>query len=114
MGMYDIVHCKQPLPVVWPEVTFQTKSLGCGMDSYWITADGALMLSGRDLGTYRIDDMRIPISGSFEFYDIAPARGQLRLRAVFVSGVCRRIELVDWRPYPHRPDQTPPQLVRPE
>ena len=43
MGLYDIVHCKKPLPDGWRAVELQTKDLGDPyMEHYTIEEDGRL------------------------------------------------------------------------
>lgn len=43
MGMFDTVYCQHPLPVEWAQdLDYQTKSLDCLLDTFYIDTDGAL------------------------------------------------------------------------
>lgn len=49
MGMFDYVVCEVPLPELEDpsQYSFQSKSLGCYMDTYTITTDGLLTITER-------------------------------------------------------------------
>lgn len=66
MGMFDYVKCSAPLPgeppaFVGPGHRFQTKDLDCTLAEYEITADGRMVLSGREDA--------IDFDGDVNFYD---------------------------------------------
>lgn len=47
MGLFDYLRCEPNLPDGWrpADGLFQTKDLGCGMETHRITADGRLLLT---------------------------------------------------------------------
>ena len=55
MGLFDTIACDHPLPDGCPANEFQTKSLGCGMDTYRLTAGGRLLnTQGTDTGAHGV------------------------------------------------------------
>jgi hypothetical protein len=55
MGLFDTIHCDHPLPDACTATEFQTKSLGCGLDTYRLTAAGHLPdPQGTDKGAHGV------------------------------------------------------------
>jgi hypothetical protein len=59
MGMFDYIKCDYPLPLTdeirealpdedWSEITFQTKSLDCYLETYTIEEDGQIYAERKD------------------------------------------------------------------
>ena len=58
MGLFDTLRCKRPVPLpdgVAVEADWQTKSLGCTLSEYTLTAQGRLLQAeGRDTGFHGV------------------------------------------------------------
>ena len=103
MGLFDEIRCEYPLPESGyrelPGHTFQTKSLGSGLDKYTITSDGTLIQSRR-LGSEGEEKEEIPYHGDVYFYGSfavrdEPGRVWIEYKARFTEGRLSRIEIED-------------------
>jgi hypothetical protein len=55
MGLFDTIHCDHPLPDACTATEFQTKSLGCDLCTYTLTAAGRLQdRQGTDIGAHGV------------------------------------------------------------
>jgi hypothetical protein len=55
MGLFDTIRCEHPLPDACTASEFQTKSLGCGLDTYRLMASGRLLdAQGADTGMHGV------------------------------------------------------------
>jgi hypothetical protein len=110
MGMFDNLRCEQPLPKVWEprRGIWQTKSLGCELTTYTITADGRLIRKAGGWGHGDVPEMQIPYHGDIEFHDFDRERGYIQFTARFTEGVFSRVWMEEWEPPYGRPDAQPP------
>ena len=105
MGMFDEIRVRVSLPVELPvdhrDHWFQTKSLGCHLEYYEITADGLLFL-------IQHPGFRKPVAytGEVRFYSQASGIGKdeefnesgwLECSAYFVAGKMQSINLIQYR-----------------
>jgi hypothetical protein len=98
MGIFDNIHCEYPLPDCPEniELDWQTKCLGCCLDTYVITEDGRLT---QDNGTGRMVDLYY--HGMITFYT-SIGRGKdlewVQYRAKFTDGQLVEVErqYVNW------------------
>jgi hypothetical protein len=77
MGMFDELQCHWPLPDGGPGADGQTKSLGCSLSRYTITASGRLLhADGSDTGFH----------GILHFHCPGPDHSLRRFEAKFTDG----------------------------
>lgn len=102
MGLFDTLICKYPLPGNPPDVAdWQTKSLGCTLDSYTISPEGRLLQHrprfwdeesyGPHPGASLHDE---EFEGPVRFYTMTPDRAWWEYEAWFRGGVIRDIRIV--------------------
>lgn len=79
MGMFDTIRCAHPLPDDCSETGFQTKSLGCLLETYVLTASGRLQDSrGADTGMHGVLRMYTAgAAGTWWVYEAKFTDGQL-------------------------------------
>jgi len=77
MGLFDTLRCEHELPDGISADEFQTKSLGCTLSTYHLSAGGQLLDSnGHDTGFH----------GVFRFYTASPEKGWHEFEAKFTDG----------------------------
>lgn len=82
MGMFDNIICEYPLPGNPVVLEWQTKSLGCEMDTYIVAADGTLWIED-----YDVQDQS----------DFALGKGQDKFMGCMTRVNQRRVQVTDFR-----------------
>jgi hypothetical protein len=87
MGLFDTLRCEHPLPDGSTERDFQTKSLGCTLETFILTPAGRLLRAdGADSGFH----------GLMRFYTRDSAGSWLEYEAKFTDGALQHLVQSAW------------------
>ena len=124
MGMFDNITCDWPLPVPTSDdellnkfpvlanpiqMHFQTKDLGCTMNTFVITNEGRLVVMTSNHFKKHVNSTNVEnFSGTINFYDSVISdemfkpeydkSGWLEYQAIFSNGIIQSVKIVNFEP----------------